>query len=334
MNKVTIKDVAKEAGVAISTASNALNGSNLVNEKTKVQICEVAERMNYIPNLNGRYLKAGKTMMLGFISSNVRGPYFYVLFEAMCRECERLGYGMNLIVTKDKNVIMNNILGHGFDGVFIFEGDRIQDADLDMINNNHVKTILLDRCYSSENISSVVFNSYQSGYELTKYLINLGHKRICFIEGADDVFDSAQRKRGYEDALLSYGIKNKSEYVIKGMFEEAYTYNSVMAMIRFESEILPDAFIAGNDLSAIGCMKALKDLGYIVPDDVSVVGFDDIEVAEYLSPSLTTVRNPMDRQGVQSVELLMRMIHQKEKGHIECLEGELVIRKSSGICGK
>jgi len=334
MKRVTIKDVAKEAGVAISTASNAMNGSDLVNEKTRIKIREVAERINYMPNLNGRYLKTGKTNMLGFISSNARGPYFYRMFEAMCRECERLGYVMNLIVTTDKNIIMHNLLGHGFDGFFLFEGNHIKTSDLEILEKNQVETILLDRCYSSKHIGSVVFNSYQSGYELTQYLINLGHKRMCFIEGADDVYDSEERKRGYKDALQAYNIEEDESLIIKGYFEERYTYNAVTSMLKYQKQPLPDAFIAGNDQSAIGCMKALKDLGYIVPDDVSVVGFDDIELAEYLSPSLTTVRNPIDRQGIMSVDLMVKMIQKEIEGSVVSLDGELIMRKSSGVVKK
>ncbi len=332
MKKVTIKDVAKAAGVAISTTSNALNGSSLVNEETRKKILAVAKELNYVPNLNGRYLKTGKTKMLCFITSNVRGPYFYMLVESMCHECERLGYGMNLIVTKDKNVIMNHMVGQGFDGVFIYEGERIQEQELKIIDQSRVKTILLDRSYSSEFISSLVFDSYQAGFYVTRYLINLGHQRICFIEGADDVYDSIERKRGYIDALKAYDIPYDEDLIIRGYFEETYTYNSVTTMLRIENVALPDAFIAGNDLSAIGCMKALKALGYEIPKDVSVVGFDDIEVAEYLSPSLTTIRNPIDRQGVQAIELMMRMIHHNEKGRVEQLKGELIPRKSTGIC--
>lgn len=331
MKKVTIKDVAREAGVAISTVSNALNGSDLVSDKTRERILTIAEQMNYVPNLNGRLLKAGTSKMLGFISSNVRGPYFYVLVEAMCRECERLGYGMNLIVTKDKSVIMNNIVGQGFDGIFIYEGERIQEEELAMINRSKVKTILLDRSFSSDYISSIVFDSYQSGYDVTHYLINLGHRRICFIEGADDVYDSLERKRGYMDALRDYNIPHDDSLIIRGMFEEAYTYNAVTTHLRYKDFPLPDAFIAGNDLSAIGCMKALKALGYSIPKDVSLVGFDDIEVAEYLTPALTTVRNPIDRQGVLAVELMMDMIHNNTKGHVRRLSGELVPRQSAGI---
>jgi LacI family purine nucleotide synthesis repressor len=329
--KITIKDVAKEAGVAISTVSNALNGSMLVNDETRAKILAVAEKMNYVPNLNGRFLKSGKTNMLGFITSSVRGQYFTILADAMCRECDRLGYAMNIIVTRDKSVIMNHILGKAFDGIFIFEGERISDSELDLIEQNDIKTVFLDRNYVSPNVGSVIFNSYKAGYEAARYLINLGHKRIFFIAGADDVYDSNERKHGYMDAMKEYNIPVSDNYIISGMFEEMITYNSVTALMRIQERVVPDAFLAGNDLSAIGCMKALHAMGYNIPDDISVVGFDDIEIAEYFTPSLTTVRNPIDKQGAAAVKMMVKMITENQEGKSEVLNCELIPRNSSGI---
>ncbi|HWT74013.1 MAG TPA: LacI family DNA-binding transcriptional regulator [Mobilitalea sp.] len=329
--KITIKEVAKEAGVAISTVSNALNGSELVNEETRSKILAVAEKLNYIPNLNGRFLKSGKTKTLGFITSSVRGQYFYVLADAMCRECDRLGYTLNIIVTRDKNVIMNNILGKSFDGIFIFEGERIGEPELEMIEKSNIKIVLLDRYYERKNISSVIFDSYKAGYEAARYLINLGHKNIFFIEGAGDVYDSIERKRGYIEAMKEYNIEFREDYVIFGMFEELFTYNAVISLLRLKERLLPDAFIGGNDLSAIGCMKALQSMGYSIPDDVSVVGFDDIEISEYFKPSLTTIKNPIDNQGTSAVRLMMKMINDNQDGKVEILSGKLIPRNSSGI---
>lgn len=110
MEKVTIKDVAREAGVSISTVSNALNDVDVLNPETKSHVLKVAKRLNYVPNLNGKLLRNGKTKMLGFFTTSVSGPYFYKLVESMSRECDRLGYGLNVFVTKDKQVIMSNIL--------------------------------------------------------------------------------------------------------------------------------------------------------------------------------------------------------------------------------
>ena len=130
MAKITIKDVAREAGVSISTVSNALNGVDVLNPETKSHVLKVAERLNYVPNLNGKLLKSGQTKMLGFFTTSVSGPYFYKLVESMSRECDRLGYGLNVFVTKDKQVIMSNIMGRRVDGVIIYEELRIDEQDI------------------------------------------------------------------------------------------------------------------------------------------------------------------------------------------------------------
>lgn len=334
MRKVTIKDVAKEAGVAISTVSNALNDSHLVSKATKAHILEVAERMNYIPNLSGRALKAGKTKTVAFLSSSIRGVYFYDLLDSMSDGFSKAGYIMYYIVTRDRAEIMNCILGGAYDGVVIFEGEeRVTEEDLRTIEKNQIKAVLLDRKYNSKFISSIVFNSFYAGYELTKYLIGLGHRNIVFIDGASDAYDSQERKRGFFAAMREYSIPcSEEENVIMGWFEEQVTYNAIISYIRIERKPIPDAFIAANDLSAIGCMKALTATGIRVPEDTSVVGFDDIELAQYYNPSLTTYKNPIDYQGRATAELLIRMIDDEVQGMEKEIDGSLVLRKSAGIC--
>ncbi|ANS75757.1 alanine racemase [Paenibacillus yonginensis] len=331
MAKITIKDVAREAGVSISTVSNALNDVDVLNPETKMHVLEVAQRLNYVPNLNGKLLKSGKTHMIGFFTTSVSGPYFYKLVETMARECDRYGYGLNVFVTRDKQVIMNNILGGRVDGVIIYEELRIDENDIAAMKKDKVKAVFLDRDIENETMGSIIFDSYVAGYEATKYLISLGHKHIAYISGVETMFDSEQRKEGYLAALKQYQLPIKEEYILQGYFEEESTYNAIKSFIHQHPDRLPDAFLAGNDLSAIGCMKALENHGYEVPAQVSVVGFDDIDIAPYFSPPLTTVRNQIARQGILAIEQLIRMIEKKEQGHSQRLKGELIVRGSSQV---
>ncbi|MBW4084277.1 LacI family DNA-binding transcriptional regulator [Paenibacillus sp. S150] len=331
MGKITIRDVAREAGVSISTVSNALNDVDVLNPETKSHVLKVAQRLNYVPNLNGKQLKSGKTMMLGFFTTSVAGPYFYKLVESMSRQCDRLGYGLNVFVTKDKRVVMSNILGRRVDGVIIYEELGIDDKDILAMNKEKIKAVFLDRELQNEHMGSIIFDSYEAGYEATKYLIGLGHKKIAYISGVDTMFDSVQRREGYLAALRQYSLPVSEEYILQGYFEEESTYNVVKSFIRAHPGKLPDAFLAGNDLSAIGCIQALKTHGYEVPLDISVVGFDDIDIAQYYSPPLTTVRNQIARQGILAIDHLVRMIQKKEQGNAQKLKGELVVRGSSHV---
>lgn len=331
MGKVTIKDVAREAGVSISTVSNALNNVDVLTPETKKHVLEVAERLNYVPNLNGKLLKSGKTKLLGFFTTSVAGPYFYTLVESMSRECDRLGYGLSVLVTKDKQVIMNNILGGRVDGVIIFEELKINDHDIAVMAKNKIKAVFLDRVVQNETMGSIIFNSFEGGYEATKYLINLGHRKIAYISGVDTMFDSVERREGYVAALQEANFPIDQDYFLQGYFEEEGSYNAVKSFLHMHPDKVPDAFLAGNDLSAIGCIRALKSQGYEVPRDISVVGFDDIDIAPYFSPPLTTVRNQIARQGILVVNHLIRMIQKKEQGTVERLDVELVVRGSSQV---
>lgn len=328
MAKVTIRDVAKEAGVSIATVSNALNDVDVLNPDTKKRVMEAVDKLRYVPNLNGRYLKAGSSKMIGFFTNNISGPYFGGLLDAMGRQCDRLGYGMNVFITRNPQVIMGNIMGKRIDGVIIFEDTMIKDQQITQMEEEKIKAVFLDREIQKKQMSSVLFNSYQMGYEAAKYLINLGHRKISFIESVDDVFDSCERKRGYMDALKEHGIQVDKELILQGAFEEEYTYNTMKMFVRYHADKMPEAFLAGNDLSAIGCIKLLIAEGYRIPEDVSVMGFDDIDIAQYFSPPLTTVKNPIARQGMEAVDTLIKLIEGKQEGSISRLIGNLVVRNS------
>lgn len=331
MKKITIKDVAKEAGVALSTASNAINGSEVVKEETRQKVLEAAQKLNYVPNIGGRLLKSGRSKMLCFITSTIKGEYFYRLIDKIGEEGSIKGYELNILVSRDKKAIINRLYGGGYDGFFIFEGERIQEEELLRMESESIKAVMFDRIYQSENISSIVFDSYRAGYQITKYLINLGHKRIGFIDTYADTFDCIERKRGYIDALKKHNIEFFKDDVIQGMFDENITYTAMLAYFEIYGTIKPTAFVAGNDKSAIGCIKALKTLGYQTPRDISVVGFDDIDISQYFSPALTTIRNPIEEQGLKAINLLIDMIENERLGYTEVLKGEIIPRDSAGI---
>lgn len=328
MNKVTIKDVAREAGVSIGTVSNALNGGRYINHNTKKRVMEAVEKLQYVPNLNGRYLKAGATKMLGFFTSSAAGAYFGTLIDYLSRECWKLGYNLLVYVTRDTSVIMENMMGKRLDGALVFEDIVITEAEIERIQKEGLNVVFLDREFAGEGISSIVFDSFQAGYEATRYLINLGHKKIAFIEGRDNIRDSVCRHQGYLAAMQEYKLTVPDDYAIKGRFEEDFTYNSIKAFVQDHTTDMPDAFVAGNDLSAIGCIKALQSEGYQVPDDISVIGFDDIDMSQYFVPPLTTMRNPIARQAVEAVDMLVGLIKDEEEGATKKLDGTIIVRES------
>src|SRR5690625_498585 len=256
MAKITIKDVAKEAGVSISTVSNALNDVDVLTPETKKHVLEIAERLNYIPDLRGKNLKAQKTKMIGFFTTSVSGAYFHLLVETMARECERNGYGLNIFVSKDKRVITNNLFGGSIDGAILFSYDFIGETEVKLIKNREIKTVFLDREIQDETIGSVLFDSFHAGYEAASYLMNLGYCKSVYIEGSGDTYGHTQGRLGYLTALEDNENKMDPDYIIRGCYEKEAGYNAVKSYIRQFPGDLPDAFLAANDLSAIGCIDA------------------------------------------------------------------------------
>ncbi|WP_257962535.1 LacI family DNA-binding transcriptional regulator [Bacillus sp. UMB0893] len=324
-----MKDVAREAGVSISTVSNALNGVDVLNAATRDHVLDVANRLNYIPNVNGRNLKTSATKVLGLFITSMQGPYYGILTDSIYKECERNGYELNVFVTKNDRNALSNILGKRVDGAIILN-EWITDKHMDQLDKAKAPIVFLDREKVSETISSVVFDSYKGGQVVARYLMNLGHKRIGYIQGYSNLYDDIERFRGFKDALLEAGLEFHEEHRLVGYFEEEASYSAVKSYVRSGKQ-LPDAFFAANDLSAIGAIKALKSEGLVVPEDISVIGFDDIDISEFFNPPITTVNNPIARQGLLAVNRLLAMIQNKADGRLDKLEGNLVVRNSCSV---
>lgn len=331
MVKVTIKDVARESGYSIATVSKALNGVDVVKESTKNKILTAAKKLEYSPNLIGKQLKSGSTQTLGFFTSSVTGPYFSVLIDALANFSDKNGYGLNVFISSDREKIMNTIRGRLVDGALLFDA-IIDDDDINVFNNEHISSVFLDRKISTEFTSSIVFDSQAAGRAMGNYLINLGHRNIAYIAGYDGVYDSELRLSGLKQALNDHGLVFEPHNRLSGMFEEEASYNAILSflrVVRLHGYDLPTAFVAGNDISAIGAIKALRHEGLNVPEDISVVGFDDIDVAEYFNPPLTTIRNPIMTQARGAVEILLASIQEQQNIPSQVLPGELIIRQSA-----
>ena len=326
MNKVTIKDVAREAGVSISTVSNALNGTGSLSEETKNMVLGVADRLNYIPNINGRGLKTGSSKMIGFYTISVNGAYFNELIDSMYMECEKRGFSLNIMVTHDLNLISSHALSRRVDGIVIYQEKINMDKVISILKENEIRSVFIDREVEDKYIGSVVFDSYQCGRDATKHLIECGHKRIGYINGTEGNYDCVLRTKGYMDILTEYGLDFHPEWIVEGDYREETAYKNMCRYIDNGGEI-PDAFFACNDLSAIGAIKALKEHGYSVPEDVSVIGIDDIEVAKYVEPKLSTIKNQIYEQGALAVSKVFDMLN-GENGDIKKLPGRLIIRNS------
>ena len=281
--KVTIKDVAREAGVSVSTVSNALNGVNVLHPDTKQHILEVVDRLHYIPNLNGKNLKTQETKVVGLFLTSIRGgPYYSILADSIYQGCKKYGYELNIFIHDRADNMMANILRRRIDGAIILN---------DHVGEKEVKLLL-------ENETPVVF------------------------------IDSAERLNGFRDVLKKAGITLEEDYILKGEYEREIAYNSVKDFLEL-AKPLPEAIFAVNDLSAIGTIEALEEEGIRVPEQVNVLGGDDIESAWLVKPSVSTIRISFEKQGTLAINHLIRLIQGKEKGCIETLNGRIIPREST-----
>lgn len=329
MEKVTIKDIAREAGVSISTVSNALNGVDVLKPETREHVLEVANRLHYIPNLNGRNLKSKATNTIGFFVTSLKGPYFATLADSMFWACKRLGYEMNIFMTYGGNSAINNILGKAVDGCVVFSED-VDDAGVKQILDLKVPAVFLDREKVSDRAASVLFDSYRDGEIAAEFLIKRGVKRVAHVQGLMYHHDGIDRWRGFSERLAQNGIEIPEEYVYEGKFEREAAKENTKAFLE-KGLPLPEAFFASNDLSAIGCMDALLEAGYKIPQDTMVIGVDDIELASWYRPTLTTVKTGYEKIGDVAIEKLVKMINGDEEGEVFRLHGHLIERESTAI---
>lgn len=324
MKRTTIKDVAREAGVSISTVSNALNNAGVISEKTRAHVLEVAERLHYIPNRSGQSLRMQEKKAIGLFLHELRGAYYGVLADTLHRECRKRGYELYIFITDDDETILQKIVGGEVSAAVLF--CDVTDRAMRELDHVGIPVVALNTEVCSDNISSVAFNSYHVGEIAANYLMSLGHKKLMHIGGLGNNFDSVNREKGMVDAMARAGLALDPDYRLDGQFSRGRAYQEMKRFLTTGKE-LPDAIFAGNDESAHGCIQALMDEGIRVPEDVSVMGCDDIELCEVMTPKLTTVRTNFQEQGGIALNCLLHMMDGGE-GVVRYIDAQLIVRNS------
>lgn len=326
MKKATIKDVAKEAGVSIATVSNALNNADIVLPKTREHVLAVAERLSYIPNANGKRLRAKETRSIGLFVTSMTGDYYGALADAMNYACRRHGYELHIVIVANDESLLNKLMDRSVDGAVIIFGHMERELRRRVVGTG-CPIVFLDQEETARHVSSVLFESFREGEMAAEYLLGLGHRDLMHVFGLSGNYDSEERYRGFLTALEKAGVPFKPENLLEGRFEREAAYRE---MKRYLSEFgrPPEAIFASNDLSAIGCMDALAEVDLRIPEDVSLIGCDNIHLGEFVTPALTTIRTNYPAQGMQAVEELMLLIGQEREGRITKLPGNVIVRRS------
>lgn len=322
MKKASIRDVAKEAGVSITTVSRALNGYSDVSIATKKRIMQVVAELNYAPDVNARSLGGIANKVLAFLVSGLHpGGDNGFVFGMLCGLYQvtlKYNYEFILLTT---NAAQQNEMNYvqlcrqkNIEGVMI-SGIKTDDPYYTELANSEIPCVVIDVDVEGEFVASLSIDNTQAAYEATKYLLGAGHRNIALINGGSLAAVSKLRYLGYEKALKEFGIEPDMDYVRNCDFEEDIAYQETLNIIQKRPEIT--AFFCASDVMAIGVINAINFLGKKVPDDYSVFGFDDIPISKYVNGGLTTIHQEPFEMGVHAGEALVDMIEKnKDASHI------------------
>jgi LacI family transcriptional regulator len=330
--KVTIRDVAREAGVSVATVSRVLNDSGPVGDETRQRILGVASRLRYTPDGAARSLITRRTNTLGVLLPDLHGEFFSEVIRGIDSTAQRSGY--HVLVSrshrdKDEIEAAFRAMRGRVDGHIVMSPEI--DAQAIVANlPASCPVVLLNCVIEGTEFDSLNIDNFGGAYAMTRHLIGLGHERIAFIAGHERNHDAAERLRGYREALRDARLEDRREWERAGDFNEASGFRAGAEIAALSSR--PTAIFAANDSMAIGALSALREAGLGVPEDVAVVGFDDIPIARYMSPPLSSVHVAISELGERATKTLLQAIEEKNQ-HVkyqETLPTTLVIRQSCG----
>jgi LacI family transcriptional regulator len=332
-SSVTIRDVAKQAGVSVATVSRYINRNAPVSAEVADRLDKVMSKLKYVPHAAARHLASRKTRVIGLLLNNLHNDFFVPLLNGVEAVVRKKGY--NLIVAtyhaNSRTAMPPPIGPHNTDGLLVFS-DGLVDEDLANLNSNGFPMVLVHRTPpSSLSIPSVTVENIEITHKLVEHLIQVhGKRRILFMRGPIHQEDSYRREVGYKSALAANGIPFDENLVLNGEFERDIAYEALNDFLDNGKRDTFDAVFTGDDDAAIGVLRALHKHGYKIPEDVAVVGFDDLGFAPFLNPPLTTVRAPTESVGRIATERLFGLLENQAPDGAVILPTEIIIRRSCG----
>ncbi|MFX4301274.1 LacI family DNA-binding transcriptional regulator [Alicyclobacillus tolerans] len=331
----TIKDVASLANVSASTVSRVLADSPRISPETKRRVREALEQLDYHPNVFARGLVTNMARAIGILippgmNEFFQNPFFVEMMSGVSEVARESGWD-TVLSTSAKNeeeVLDRMIRGRRVDGILLL-GSRKDDIAIRKITEANFPAVLLGRPNQEINFSSVNNDNVQAAYEATQHLLQLGHDRIGFLGGSSDLLVTVDRVQGYRKALQEWGIQPEERMEVSSFFLEQGGYLGMMRLLALSDR--PTAVLASDDVLAFGAMRAAAELGYALPEELAIVGFNDIRLAEIANPSLTSVRVHMHELGVAAGELLLEQIQAgKPLTKHRVIQHELIVRNSCG----
>jgi len=326
-----MRDVAREAGVSVNTVSRALAGKPDVSPKTRAKVLAVARRLGYRPNKLARGLRSNKTFTIGVIVTDIANPFFAELVKGVEEAARQNGYSILLEDTSEdpekEATAIQVMLAERVDGLLITPVQSARDT-LEEVLESEFPTVLMGRYFPDLKIPYVVTDDVRGAILATKHLIDLGHRNIAHVGGPLHISSAQDRLSGYRQTLQAYGIPIREEYVLTGAVTLEDGYEAGKELLKLKP--LPTAVFAYSDFVAIGLMQSLLDEGLCIPDDVSLIGYDNIIFSAYTRVPLTTVEISKRDLGREAVKLLLRLLKSgsTSKRQSKKLSVKLVLRQS------
>ena len=311
---VSIKDVAREAGVSIATVSRVLNDIDVVNEETKKKVLDAIKDLGYRPNIVARSLKTQRTKTIGILVPDISSQ----VYPEIVRGAEDVAniYDYNIILCNsdydmDKEKEYLRVLKEKMVDGLLYMSISLEEKTINLVNDLDLKTVLVETKDEKGIFPSVTIDDIQALYDSTKYLIDKGAKKIAFIgTKQEEVNAVTKRYKGYEKALLENGLELDEDLRYFDGFKVKTGYNGLEKFLESKKDF--DAVVCSSDEIAMGAINALRDHGKRVPEDVSVIGFSNIDMSEVFYPKITTVAEPMYDMGSIAMRMLIKLVNKKE----------------------
>ncbi len=310
---VTIKDVAKRAGVSITTVSHVINKTRYVSDDLTESVYKAMHELNYRPNTLARSLRSGRTKTIGLVIPDISNLFFAEVSRKIEDKGFEYEYSVILCNTDDdpkkEKTYINVLLEKQVDGIIFISAGGTEENLMNPIDFG-IPTIVADRDIQGATSDVVLVDNLKGGYDAVKYLFSLNHRRIGCISGPSPVTPSAQRLEGYKKALSKVNIKIDNLLIETGDFRFESGERAMRNLLKLSNP--PTAVFACNDMMAMGAMRAVSDCGMNIPEDISLIGFDNIPLSKSVYPALTTIAQPIGEMADLIVEMLVTKISQKK----------------------
>ncbi len=312
-NNITIKDVAKQAGVSISTVSRVINDSKPVTDEVKQRVLDVIKETGYIPNPLARSLVTKKSKLIGVVVPELSDSFVNEILNGIEEIAKMYDYDILLANTysnREQELKSINLLrAKQVEGIVMISW-KVEEEHINYIQNCGIPATYISKTARNYDIHTVSTSNKEATYDMTKYLVGKGHEKIAFImTSEDDTVLEMERLSGYEDALSENNIKLDKTLIKNGGTTYEKGYESMKELL--DDNIIPDAAFVTGDEAAIGAINAICDAGYKVPEDISVAGFNDVKIAKMYRPKLTTVYQPLYDMGAVAMRMVIKLINKE-----------------------